>query len=68
MALPLLRSFLPTADDLLRQDLATLGGALLAHLKSFEDILHNSVYQHGGADFRCFEVRGISLLSGHAWV
>jgi hypothetical protein len=37
MALCPLRSFFPTADELLRQDLPPLGGILLTHLNSYED-------------------------------
>jgi len=43
MALRPLKSFFPTADELLQQDLPTLGGILLTHLKSCEGL--NSVYQ-----------------------
>ena len=46
MALRPLTSFFPTADELLRQDLPTLGGILLTHLKSYEGL--NTVYQHAG--------------------
>jgi pyrimidine deaminase RibD-like protein len=41
-----LKSFFPTADELLRQDLPTLGAILLMHLKSYEGL--NTVYQHAG--------------------
>jgi len=41
-----LKSFFPTADELLRQDLPTLGSILLTHLKSYEGL--NTVYQHAG--------------------
>jgi pyrimidine deaminase RibD-like protein len=41
-----LKSFFPTADELLRQDLPTLGAILLTHLKSYEGL--NTVYQHAG--------------------
>jgi pyrimidine deaminase RibD-like protein len=41
-----LKSFCPTADELLRQDLATLGAILLTHLKSYEGL--NTVYQYAG--------------------
>jgi hypothetical protein len=58
-----LKSFFPTADDLLRQDLPTLGGILLTHLKSYEG--RNTVYQHGGlnrAYFRAMlENRNVGL-------
>jgi hypothetical protein len=46
MALRPLKSFLPTADDLLQQDLPTLGGILLTHLKSYDGL--NTVSQHAG--------------------
>ena len=36
MALRPLKSFLPTADDVVNSDLPTLGGILLVHLKSLE--------------------------------
>lgn|SRR5438552_1427178 len=41
-----LKSFFPTADELLQQDLPTLGGILLTHLKSYEGL--HTVYQYGG--------------------
>lgn len=41
-----LKSFFPTADELLKQDLPTLGGMLLTHLKSYKGL--NTVYQHAG--------------------
>src|SRR5580765_8848918 len=41
-----LKSFFSSADELLRQDLPTLGGVLLTHLKSYEGL--NTVYQHAG--------------------
>jgi hypothetical protein len=41
-----LKSFFPTADELLLQDLPTLGGILLTHLKSYEGL--GTVYQHAG--------------------
>lgn len=41
-----LKSFFSTADELLRQDLPTLGAVLLAHLKSYEGL--NTVYQYAG--------------------
>lgn len=41
-----LKSFFPTADELLKQDFPTLGRILLAHLKSYEGL--NTVYQHAG--------------------
>jgi hypothetical protein len=46
MALRLLSSFVPTADELLALDLPRLGGILLLHLKSYEGL--NTVYQHAG--------------------
>lgn len=46
MALRPLKSFFPIADDLLQQDLPTLGRILLAHLKSYHGL--NTVYQHAG--------------------
>ncbi len=46
MALRPLKSFFPTADELLQEDLPTLGEILLVHLKSYEGL--NKVYQHGG--------------------
>lgn len=45
MQLRPLKSFLPTADDVLRANLPTLGGILLAHLKSYEGL--NTVHQLG---------------------
>jgi hypothetical protein len=41
-----LKSFFPTADGLLQQDLPTLAKFLLVHLKSYEGL--NTVYQHAG--------------------
>jgi pyrimidine deaminase RibD-like protein len=41
-----LKSFYPTADELLQQDLPALGAVLLRHLKSYEGL--NTVYQHAG--------------------
>jgi hypothetical protein len=46
MPLRPLKSFFPTADELLQQDLPTLGGILLTHLKSYEGL--NTVWQHAG--------------------
>ena len=46
MAFRPLKSFFPTADELLQQDLPTLGEVLLTHLKSYEGL--NTVYQHAG--------------------
>ena len=52
MALRPLKSFFPTADDLLQQDLPTLGGILLTHLKSYDGL--NTVSQHAGLSRRYF--------------
>jgi pyrimidine deaminase RibD-like protein len=41
-----LKLFFPTADDLLRRDLPTLGAILLRHLKSYAGL--GTVYQHAG--------------------
>jgi hypothetical protein len=41
-----LKSFMPTADELLSLDLLRLGQILLLHLKSYEGL--NTVYQHAG--------------------
>jgi pyrimidine deaminase RibD-like protein len=41
-----LKSFFPSADELLQQDLPALGAVLLTHLKSYEGL--NTVYQHAG--------------------
>jgi len=41
-----LKSFFPTADELLQQDLPTLGRMLLKHLKSYQGL--NTVYQGAG--------------------
>jgi pyrimidine deaminase RibD-like protein len=41
-----LKSFFPTADELLSQDLPTLGMNLFLHLKSYIGL--NTVYQHAG--------------------
>lgn len=46
MAFRPLKSFFTTADELLRQDLPTLGRVLLVHLKSYEGL--HTVYQHAG--------------------
>jgi hypothetical protein len=57
-----LKSFFP-ADELLRQDLPTLGQTRLAYLKSYEGL--NTVYQHAGLnrrDFRAmFDTRNVGL-------
>lgn len=52
MALRPLKSFFPTADELLRQELPTLGEVLLTHLKSYKGL--NTVYQHAGLNRRYF--------------
>ncbi|SRR5713226_5789612 len=58
-----LKSFFPTADELLRQDLPTLGAILLTHLKSYAGL--NTVYQHAGLNrgyFRAMlETRNVGL-------
>ena len=58
-----LKSFFPTADDLLQQDLPTLGKVLLAHLNSYRS--QNTVYQQAGLNrgyFRAMlENRSIGL-------
>jgi len=63
MAFRPLKSFFPTADELLQQDLPTLGKALLAHLQSYKS--QNTVYQHAGLNrgyFRAMlENRSIGL-------
>lgn len=46
MALRPLKSFFPSADELLRQELPALGEILLKHLNSYEG--ENTVYQHAG--------------------
>ena len=46
MAYRPLKSFFPTADELLQQDLPTLGKVLLTHLDSYRG--QNTVYQHAG--------------------
>ena len=60
-----LKSFFSTADDLLLQDLPTLGAVLLTHLKSYEGL--NTVYQHAGLNrgyFRAMlENRNVGLGS-----
>ena len=47
-----LKNFFSTADELLRQDLPTLGAVLLTHLQSYEGL--NTVYQHAGVNRRYF--------------
>ncbi len=58
-----LKSFFPTADELLQQNWSTLGRVLLTHLKSYEGL--NTVYQRAGLNrgyFRAMlENRGIGL-------
>lgn len=46
MAFRPLKSFFPTADELLQQNLPTLGRVLVTHLKSYEGL--HTVYQHAG--------------------
>ena len=52
MGLRPLKSFFPTADELLQQNLPTLGRILLTHLKSYQGL--NTVYQYGGLNRRYF--------------
>jgi hypothetical protein len=47
-----LKSFYPTAEELLRQDLPALGRVLLKHLESCKGL--NTVYQHAGLNRRYF--------------
>jgi hypothetical protein len=54
-----LKSFLPTADDVVNSDLPTLGPILLAHLKSYEGL--NTVVQHGGINRRYLQ----AMLENH---
>jgi hypothetical protein len=54
-----LKSFLPTADDVVNSDLPTLGQILLAHLKSYEAL--NTVVQHGGINRRYLQ----AMLENH---
>jgi len=42
-----LSSLVPNAAELLALDVAALGGVLLTHLKSYEGVSNNTVYQHG---------------------
>jgi hypothetical protein len=60
-----LKSFIPTADELLSLDLLRLGQILLLHLKSYEGL--NTVYQHAGLNrgyFRAMlENRNVGLGS-----
>jgi hypothetical protein len=42
-----LSSLVPNAADLLALDLPELGRVLLVHLKSFEGVHNNTVYQNG---------------------
>jgi hypothetical protein len=53
MALRPLKSFFSTADDLLQEDLPSLGKILLVHLKSYEGL--NTVCQHGGLNRGYFQ-------------
>lgn len=43
-----LKSFFSTVEELLAQDLPTLGAVLLTHLQSYEGL--NTVYQHAGVN------------------
>ena len=65
MAFRPLKAFWPTADELLREDLPTLGASLLTHLKSYQGL--NTVYQHAGLNrgyFRAMlENRNVGLGS-----
>jgi hypothetical protein len=54
-----LKSFLPTADDVVNSDLPTLGTILLVHLKSYEG--SNTVYQHAGINRRYLQ----AMLENH---
>jgi hypothetical protein len=54
-----LKSFLPTADDVVNSDLPTLGQILLVHLKSYEGL--NTVVQHGGINRRYLQ----AMLENH---
>jgi len=42
-----LSSLVPDAATLLGLDVPALGGMLLTHLKSYEGVPNNTVYQHG---------------------
>ncbi len=61
-----LKSFLPTAAELLALDVGALGSILLRHLNSYEGEAGNSVYQHGllsqGNFFGLQEGRGLGPL------
>ena len=48
-----LKTFFPTADEIVNCDLPTLGGALLVHLKSYEG--SNTVFQHAGLNRKYFQ-------------
>ena len=68
MAVQLLHSFFPTADDVLRADLPRLGGVLLIHLNSWKET--GKVYQVPGGFNRqyCLDMmegpnRGFGLSS-----
>ena len=58
-----LKTFIPTAQELLSLDLPTLGGILLSHLKSYEG--ERTVWQQSGLNqgyFLAFmEARGVGL-------
>ena len=47
-----LKSFIPTADELLSLDLLRLAQYFVRHLKSYEGL--NTVYQHAGLNRRYF--------------
>jgi len=59
MTLRPLKSFLPTADDVVNSDLQALGRILLVHLKSYEGL--NTVYQHAGISRKYFQ----AMLDNH---
>lgn len=59
MTLRPLKSFLPTADDVVNSDLQMLGRILLVHLKSYEGL--NTVYQHAGISRKYFQ----AMLDNH---
>jgi pyrimidine deaminase RibD-like protein len=58
-----LKSFFSTADDLLLQDLPTLGAVLLTHLKSYQGL--NTVYQHAGLNRGYFRAMLENRNVGH---
>jgi hypothetical protein len=59
MALRPLKTFFPTADDIVNCDLPTLGSTLLVHLKSYEGL--NTVYQHAALNSKYFQ----AMLENH---